>query len=116
MAGKGEISGLGGQSRLLEGGNEISITALMTLREMLGWSQKTVLFSGTTLAEFLKQFTTKDEENLYDILVQENGAVRIEYMVWLNNRPVKQENSLEVPLVSGDRVVVMPVMKFAAGG
>ena len=116
MTGKSGASRLGGQSNLLDGSTEISITALMTLREMLGWSQKTVLFSGTTLAEFLRQFTTKDEENLYDILVQEDGAVRAEYMIWLNNRPAKQEHSLEVPLESGDRVVVMPVMKFAAGG
>lgn len=95
---------------------EINITALMTVREMVGWSQKTVMFTGENLSEFLKQFTTKDGENLYDLLIQEDGAVKADYMVWLNNRPVKQEHSLEISLQNGDRVVVMPIMKFAAGG
>lgn len=95
---------------------EINIVALMTVREMLGWSKKTVLFSGRTLSEFLRQFNTIAGDNLYDVLVREDGGIKQDYMVWLNNRPVKQEHSLEIPLETGDRVVVMSIMKFAAGG
>ena len=95
---------------------EISIAALMTVRDMLGWGNKTVLFSGRTLAEFLNTFSTQEGDNLYDVVVDQNGAVRIEYMVWLNNRPVKRAHSLDIVLEAGDRVVVTPVMKFSAGG
>ena len=95
---------------------EVSIVALMTVRQMLGWSKKTLIFANENLAEMLKRITTKDGKNLFDVLVQENGAVRAEYMVWLNNRPVKQEHSLNIPLSSGDRIVVMPIIRFAAGG
>ncbi len=83
---------------------------------MLGWGEKTVLFSGATLADFLKLFTTKAGENLYHALVEESGAVRPEYTVRLNNRPVQHKESLKTPLEPGDHVVVMPVMKLAAGG
>ena len=95
---------------------EISVAALMTVREMLGWSKKTFLFTKRFLSDLLRQITTKDGQALYDVLVQEDGAVKSEYMVWLNSRPIKQEHSLDIPLNQGDRVVVMPVMRFAAGG
>ncbi len=95
---------------------EISIVALMTVREMLGWSKKTLIFTDENLAGMLQRITTKDGKKLFDVLIQENGAVRAEYMVWLNNRPVKQEHSLNIPLSSGDRIVVMPIIRFAGGG
>ena len=88
----------------------------MTVREMLGWNKKTLVFNKENLGEMLKRITTRDGKNLFDVMVQENGAVRAEYMVWLNNRPVKQEHSLNIPLSSGDRIVVMPIISFAAGG
>ncbi|MBP1709569.1 MAG: hypothetical protein H6Q47_102 [Deltaproteobacteria bacterium] len=95
---------------------EINVTAMMAAREMLGWSQKTLLFPGETLAQFLKQVTTLDGNPLFNVLVQEDGSVKQEYMVWLNNRPIKEEHSLEIPLQHGDRVLVTSMIKFAAGG
>jgi sulfur carrier protein ThiS len=95
---------------------EINIVALMSVREMLGWSKKTLIFTDKNLSDLLKQIIAKDGKSLYDILIQEDGAVRPEYMVWLNNRPIKQEHSLDIPLESEDRIVVMPVIRFAAGG
>ena len=95
---------------------EISIAALMTVSEMLGWREKTVLFSGDSLSDFLKTFSTKNGENLYDVLVGDDGIVRLDYTVRLNNRPLKQAQSLEIGLEPGDRVVLLPIMKFAAGG
>jgi hypothetical protein len=95
---------------------EVNIAALMTLRDMLGWANKTLLFEGKNLTEFLKGIPTPEGRSLYEVLVDENGAVRSDYMVWLNHRPIKPEHSLAIALEHNDRVVVMPVMKFAAGG
>jgi len=97
-------------------GKEINFTAMMMVREILGWSQKKFLFTGETLSQLLKQLTTRDGKALYGIMVEENGAVKKEYMVWLNNRPIKEEHSLEITLNNGDRVLVTSMIKFAAGG
>ena len=95
---------------------EINVTAMMAAREMLGWSQKTLRFAGETLAQFLQQLTTSDGNTLFSVLVQEDGSVKQEYMVWLNNRPIKEEHSLEIPLQHRDRVLITSMIKFAAGG
>lgn len=95
---------------------DVSIVALMSVREMLGWSKKTLVFTDENLAQVLQRISTNEGKRLFDVLVQENGAVRSEYMVWLNNRPIKQEHSLQIPLSSGDRIVIMPIIRFAAGG
>ena len=94
----------------------INVTALMRVRELLGWNSKAVQFDGKTLNEFLKHVVTLSGDSLHDLFVQEDGSIRPEYAVWLNCRPVKPSHSLEIPLESGDRVVAMPVMKFRAGG
>ncbi len=94
----------------------VSVTALMRVRELLGWQHKEVEFSGKTLAEFLKHVITKDGKSLHDLVVQDDGSMSPEYRVWLNCRPVKPAHSLDIPLQSGDRVVAMPVMMFHAGG
>ena len=95
---------------------EIHITALLSLKDLLGWRKKTVLFSGETLGDLLKTLSTREGQNLYDVLVENDGSVRLDYTVRLNNRPCKQSQSLGASLQSGDRLVLMPVMKFAAGG
>ena len=95
---------------------EINIAALMSAREMLGWSKKTLVFTDDNLLDLLKQIITKDGKNLYDILIQEDGAVKPEYMVWLNNRAIKEEHSLAITLESEDRIMIMPIIRFAAGG
>ena len=88
----------------------------MSAREMLGWSKKTLVFTDKNLSDLLKQIITKDGKNLYDILIQEDGAVKPEYMVWLNNRAIKEEHSLAITLESEDRIMIMPIIRFAAGG
>ena len=95
---------------------EIYISALMSLRDMLGWGEKTMLFSGKTVADFLKMVSTKNGETLYDLLVGDDGAVGLQYMVRLNNRSLRHTQSLETVLCSGDQIVLMPVITFAAGG
>jgi hypothetical protein len=94
----------------------INVTALMRVRELLGWNYKAVEFDGNTLVELLRHLVTKDGKRLYDVFVREDGSISPEYAVWLNCRPVKPAHSLEIPLEPGDRVVAMPVTIFRAGG
>ncbi len=75
-----------------------------------------MLFTGATLAQFLKQLTTPEGNHLLNVLVQEDGSVKQEYMAWLNNRPIEEEHSLEIPLQHGDRVLVTSMIKFSVGG
>ncbi|HNR12535.1 MAG TPA: hypothetical protein PLG17_07835 [Thermodesulfobacteriota bacterium] len=95
---------------------EIIIIAMATIRDILGWEEKTLLFHGKTLVDFLKQIVDLDGKTLYDDLVQEDGAVRPEYTIWLNKRQLRQGFHLNICLRTGDRVTITPVMKFAAGG
>jgi len=94
----------------------VNVTALMAVREMLGWSHNAVEFTGGTLSDLLKELNTSDGKTLYELFTRENGNISSEYMVWLNCRPVKQDYSLEIPLQSGDRVIAMPAVRFARGG
>jgi|GEM_PF-58127 len=95
---------------------ELNVTAMMAVREMVGWSQKKLNFSGNTLAQLIREITTIDGQSLYSVLIDEEGAVKKDYMVWLNNRPVKEQHSLEIPLQNGDRVLLTSMIKFSAGG
>lgn len=94
----------------------VNLTALLKIRELLGWNQKAVQFMGDTLADFLKEIKTIDDRTLYEVLVQDDGSISSEYLVWLNCRPVKQEFSLDIPLRSGDKIIAMPAITFRAGG
>ena len=95
---------------------EITLTALLSLKDTLGWETKTILFSGEALADLLQAFSTTKGENLYHVLVGEGGDVRHDYTVRLNNRPIKQVERWPGTLRAGDRIVLAPIMKFAAGG
>lgn len=95
----------------------VNVTALMQVRELLGFQHKALEFAaGDTLAELLKKVVTTTGKSLYELFVKEDGSVSSDYQVWLNCRPVKQWHSLEIPLQSGDRIIAMPAMKFRAGG
>ncbi|HNR14844.1 MAG TPA: hypothetical protein PKM59_16175 [Thermodesulfobacteriota bacterium] len=94
----------------------INITALMKVRELVGWSSKAIEFEGRTLVDFLKHVVTQDGRSLHDVFVQEDGTIHPDYAVWMNCRPIRPQDRLEIPLQSGDRVIAMPVMKFRAGG
>ena len=94
----------------------INVTALMRVRELLGWHQKAVEFEGATLVDLLKDVKSQDGRSLYEILVQEDGTISPDFAVWMNCRPVRPQDSLEIPLQSGDRVIAMPVLRFRAGG
>lgn len=95
----------------------INLTALMQVRELLGWHHKAIDFTtGDTLAQFLKEVMTTTGQSLHDLFVQDDGSISSQYMVWLNCRPVKQAHSLEIPLQSGDRIIAMPAMATRVGG
>ena len=42
----------------------LNVTALLKVRELLGWSQKAVEFTGDTLDQFLKEISTIDGRTL----------------------------------------------------
>ena len=94
----------------------LNVTALLKVRELLGWSQKAVEFTGDTLEQFLKEIATIDGRTLHEVFVQEDGSIRSDYLVWLNCRPVKQIHSLDIPLRAGDKIITMPAITFRAGG
>ena len=94
----------------------VNLTALMEVRELLGWQHKVVDFDGETLAEFLRIIPTREGTSLYELFVQEDGSIGSDYNVWLNCRPVKQKLSLYIHLRSEDRVIAMPAIRFARGG
>jgi hypothetical protein len=95
---------------------KLDVTALLKVRELVGWSQKAVEFTGDSLEQFLKEITTIDGRTLHEVFVQEDGSISSDYLVWLNCRPVKQIYSLDIPLRSGDRIITMPAIAFRAGG
>jgi len=95
---------------------KINIAALMSVREMLGWSHKTVEFAGSNLVDLFQKVTAENGKTLYDLFTQEDGIIGSEYMILLNRRRVMPEHSLEIPLQSGDTVIAMPAIRFARGG
>lgn len=94
----------------------VNVTALLKIRELLGWNQKAVEFNGDTLADFLKEIKTTDGRSLYDLMVEEDGVIGKDYLVWLNCRPVKSQYRLDIPLNSGDKIIAMPVISYRGGG
>lgn len=95
----------------------VNVTALLQVRELLGWHYKAIEFTkGNTLAQFLRELVTTTGQPLHELFVQDDGSISPEYQVWLNCRPVKQAHSLDIPLQSGDKVVAMPAMKTRIGG
>jgi molybdopterin converting factor small subunit len=94
----------------------LNVTALLKVRELLGWSQKAVEFTGDTLDQLLKELPTIDGRTLHEVFVQEDGSISSDYLVWLNCRPVKQIHSLDIPLQPGDKIITMPAIAFRAGG
>ena len=94
----------------------LNVTALLKVRELVGWSQKAVEFTGDTLEQFLKEISTIDGRTLHEVFVQDDGSISSDYLVWLNCRPVKQIHSLDIPLRSGDKIITMPAITFRAGG
>jgi len=94
----------------------VTIAALMKAREMLGWSHKTVEFTGGTLVDLLRTVTSENGKTLYDLFVQEDEIIGPDYMILLNRRRVMPTHSLEIPLQSGDRVIAMSAIRFARGG
>jgi len=95
---------------------EINVVALMSIREMLGWSNKLVQLPGGTFVDLLREVTSENGKTLYDLFVQEDGTIGSEYMILVNRRRIMPEHSLEIPLQSGDRVIAMPAIMFARGG
>jgi len=95
---------------------KVNIGALMSARTMLGWSNRPFTFFGRTLIDLLHVVTSETGDTLYELLVQDNGTIGSEYMILINRRRVMPEHGLTMPLQTGDRIIIMPAIRFARGG
>ncbi|MFQ5738270.1 MAG: MoaD/ThiS family protein [Acidobacteriota bacterium] len=93
---------------------EVKIAALGTVRKLLGFSQKSCLFQGGTVAELLRQLDTVDGRDLYSNLVCE-GRLRGDFAVLVNGLSIKPD-ALETPLQEGDQLVTMAILRHLHGG
>lgn len=88
---------------------KVTVAALLSVRRILGWSQKEMVFSGGTLGDLLKDIQVPGGENLFKLLVQEDGTPNPKYRFALNQQIVDKE-ALKIKIKEGDRVVAMDAL------
>lgn len=92
----------------------VAVTALLSLREELGWRHREVELEGDTLRDLLRSLRTRDgSADLEDLMCSENGAVRDCYVVMVNGIRVKET---DIPLSAEDQVVTTQFFRAIAGG
>jgi len=92
----------------------VAVTALLSLREELGWRHREVELEGETLRDLLRSLRTRDgSADLEDLMCGENGDVRDCYVVMVNGMRVKET---DIPLNAEDRVVTTQFFRAIAGG
>ena len=85
---------------------KVTVAALLSVRRILGWSQKEIIFSGGTLGDLLKQIEAPGGSNLYSLLVQADGTLNPKYRFALNQQVIDKE-ALKTKINDGDRLVAM---------
>ena len=86
---------------------KVTVAALLGMRRLLGWSQKEMEISGSTVADLLNQIALPTNgSNLYNVLVKEDGNPNGKYRGALNQQIIDKE-VLVTNLKEGDRLVVM---------
>jgi len=75
-----------------------------------------ILLQGKTLTDLLKQISTGNGKTLFELLMKTDGTMCERYMIKINNGRLGVNRKLDVPLISGDHVVVTNRFRFAAGG
>lgn len=92
----------------------VAVTALLSLREELGWRHREVELEGETLRDLLRSLRTENgSESLEKLMCAENGNVRDCYVVMVNGVRVKET---DIPLNAEDRVVTTQFFRAIAGG
>jgi hypothetical protein len=90
----------------------VTVKVLGEMGRLLGWEDKEVQFEGATLECLLKSIPAPDGNRLYDLLIEQHG-LKSEYVISVNG---KVFTSLETPLVPGDRIATMEVVRLFHGG
>ena len=86
---------------------KVTVAALLGVRRLLGWSQKELEVSGSTVADLLKQIELpQNGANLYKVLVQEDGRPNGKYRFALNQQIIDKE-ALGMDIKEGDRLLAM---------
>ncbi len=93
---------------------EVHVAALGAVRKLVGFSQRTVAFEGTTVADLLHALETLDGGSLYASLVCE-GKLRGDYAIVVNGLSLRADQ-LETSLAGGEQVVTMAILRHLAGG
>jgi sulfur carrier protein ThiS len=95
----------------------VSVVALGTVRDGLGWDSSTreVEVAGNTVGDVLRALPIDEARTLYDFLV-DGGTVRAEYMIRLNGGCVRRKAGLDTPVEDGDTLLAMDIVRFIAGG
>ena len=88
---------------------KVTVAALLSVRRILGWSQKEIIFSGGTLEDLLKQIEAPGGSNLYTLLIQADGTPNPKYRFALNQQVVDKE-ALKIKINEGDRLVAMDAL------
>jgi len=81
---------------------------------MLGFSRRSVEFEQATIADVLRSLGTADGRSLYDNLVCD-GKLRGDYAVVINGLSLKSAE-LNKPLLGGEEVVTMAILRHLHGG
>lgn len=92
---------------------KVRVTALLSLREELGFGDREVEFAGSSLRDLLRAVHTKDGNDLEQLLCDGNGKVLDCYVVMINGSRVKEA---DVPLHAEDQVVTTQFFRAIAGG
>lgn len=88
---------------------KVTVAALLSVRRILGWSQKEIIFSGGALEDLLKQIEAPGGSNLYKMLIQGDGTPNPKYRFALNQQIV-DKTVLKTQIKEGDRLVAMDAL------
>ena len=88
---------------------KVTVAALLSVRRILGWSQKEIIFPGGNLADLLKQIDVPGGSNLYTLLIHPDGTPNPRYRFALNQQVVDKE-ALKMKINEGDRLVAMDAL------
>ena len=86
---------------------KVTVAALLSVRRQVGWSQREMEVSGSTVADLLSQIKlSTNGANLYKVLIQEDGTPKPKYRFALNQQIIDKE-ALGMDVQEGDRLVAM---------
>ena len=92
----------------------VDVAALGAARKMLGFSRQTVHMDQGTVADLLRGLNTVGGGNLY-LTVTCDGRLRGDYAVLVNGLSLKPDQ-LDRPLVGGEQIVTMAILRHLHGG